>query len=146
MAKYTQLEMIENLKDYFAENVPVKITEAGLSLNIEDFLDYPPDQDDKRQFAVYLAEGEDSVSNNRDAFIVQVQLPGVIDVAKYHGAIWPLVRSYNPKCVGHTTKDATWQVWYPGEIGGGGSSSFIYYEMGFSSVLDDCFLDDTNFE
>jgi len=128
--------MIKTIKRYFESRVPGALSAAGLTL-LNDFLETPPTNDSLLQMGVYGAEGADNVNNSRDAFIVQVQLPGQTSPIPYLDEIWPILLKFDPVLVGHTTKEASYQVWYPGELGDGYGGSFVFFEMEFSNDNDD---------
>ena len=141
MARYKQSEILANIKDYFAIKLPPKLTAAGL-LAFEDYLDRPPTSDEKRQFAVYLAEGADAVNDKRDSVLIRAQLYRQPDPVPYLDAIWELVEDYSPECLGYNTKNMTWLTWYAGEEGNAYGGSQVVIELQLSKENDDCYLDD----
>lgn len=136
-----QSEILANVKDYFDIKLPPKLTEAGLTA-FDDYLDTPPDAEDRIQFSVYLAEGQDNVSDKHDTFLIQAQLYSIINPTPHLDCIWELVQDFPPSCAGYNTKNMTWQTWYPAEQGDGYGGSFVIIELQLSKENDDCYLDD----
>jgi hypothetical protein len=134
--------MLSTLKTYFSSNVAPALIVAGLQA-MDGYIDTPPTDNDSLQFCVYLAEGTDSTTDKRDAFLIQVQLPTVLSPVPYLDVIWPIVEDFNPSLLGYDAKDISWQTWYPGELGDGYGGSFIYIEIEVSKSNDDCYLDDS---
>ncbi len=131
-------EMLEILRDYFETVVPPLLSARGLK-PVEKFLSEPADDVDEIQLSVYSSDGADPESGFSDGFLVEMQLPGVSNPVKYQSALYKkAIRAVDPKLIGAITKDTTYSVWYPGEIGGGGSSAFVVFEMRFAGESDDC--------
>ncbi len=133
----TQSEMLKKIKNTLEDKIPALLQAFSLS-EIQDFLDEPPTDEGRRQISVYLAEGNNTVAGVDEAFIIQFQLPGIMRPDRYLSAVWlPLHEILNPALVKMSDREMSHQTWYPGEIGGGGSSSFIYIEVRFYRPLDD---------
>ncbi len=133
-------EILEKINQYFQANLPALLLGKGLD-NFDRYLAEPPLEVQTKELCTYLAEGNYIDSSSGESFIIQGQLPGVMNPAFYHSIIWKLMKGFDPALVGMTTKQMTYSAWYPGESDEGGSSSFLLYEIKFDSNLDDCDMD-----
>jgi hypothetical protein len=139
MAQKDILEIIEIVKTHLGTNLPTKLAILALD-NFDDYLGEPPLNVDKSELAVYMSNGSDLRNYRGESIIVQAQLPGVLNPAKYHTAIWRTLQEFSPELVGFTDYELSYTSFYPGEMGDGGSSSFLIYEAELSSIIDDCDL------
>jgi hypothetical protein len=131
--------MVTALKNYLSANAPAVITAAGLTA-FDDYLDTPPNNNERRQACSYLAEGSNIVTQATESFIINFQLARETRPDKYLSVLWPLILAMPPETIGmQSLEDATHSTWYPGEIG---STAFLLIEVRYTSDLDDCQWED----
>ena len=134
-------EILDILKAWFETEVPQLLIDAGLD-PVEKFLAEPCDDVDEIQMSVIGSDGNNNDVNFSDAVIVNLQLPSIDNPVLYQSALYKkAIKGIDPKKVGATTKETNYSSWYPGEISGVGSSSFVIFEIRFSGQSDDCELD-----
>lgn len=137
----TAEQIIHTVVSFLEAELPTKLSSQGLD-NFVRYSEEPPLNLDDLELAMYLAEGSNSVNFADEAFIIQCQLSGVMNPVFYHTVIWETLLQFSSAKVGFTTKRITYSAFYPGEASDGGSSSYLIYEIGFSSELDDCEIED----
>jgi len=135
--RYEVDQVSDMLKTYFSTNVPAVLVTNGLK-PIEKFLSEPCDASQQRQLAVYPSDGDDTETMVNDGYVVVLQLPGEQNPQKWNSVIYPIVRKFDPKLVGYTSKQTSHSTWFPGESDDGGGGSFVIFEMKFSRINDSC--------
>lgn len=136
-------EIFENVIDYMRDNLPSRLSSLGLD-EIDTYLVGPPSDVDEKQLTVYLGEGDHSYMLSAENFMLQVQLPKVLDPVKYRRAVDQALVSYDATEVGADHLNFACTAFYPGEVKDGGMSSFLVYSIILENELDDC-RDESNY-
>lgn len=132
----TQSQMLDKIKTLLEDNIPAVLTVASLD-DFDDYLDEPPSDMEKKQLAVYLAEGSNKTDSGGESFLIQAQLPKIFRPDKYLSAMWGKIKEIlDPSLLGFTSKEMSHITWYPSETNG--AASFIYIEISFNTMYDDC--------
>lgn len=136
-------EIFTDFMDYMSTELPGILAAVGED-DFDDYLIGPPSDVDNKQLAVYLGTCNHDEVYSSEGFMMQAQLPKVLDPIGYRKAIDKAIVNYDPSEVGANSVAFSAAAFYPGEIKDGGMSSFIVYEITITSDLDDC-RDDSDY-
>lgn len=123
--------------EYMQDNLPAIL----LSYNLDDFGAYQvgvPFNVDELILAAYLATGTHTEDFANETFLLQAQLPRVLDPLDYHTAISKLIIQFEADTVWASSLEYTYSAFYPGEVKDGGGGSYLLYEISINGELDDC--------
>ena len=136
-------EIIDAFAIYMADTLPALLTTRDIE-SIESFQSYPPDDVDKRTLATYMGTGNHDEQFAGESFMMQVQLPRVLDPKAHHTEICKAIIAFDASKFNTDSLGYTYAAFYPGEIQDGGMSSFLIYEIVLEDELDDC-RDDSDY-
>jgi hypothetical protein len=119
-----------------ASVLPALLSTASLD-NFTDYLDEQPNKTDALQLGIYIIDETDTVDSHVLTVLIQGQLYSQGDwKQKYNDVIMPAIREHiTASLVGYNVRERIMADLWPVDVNG---SSFAYYEIEFSEVLDDC--------
>jgi hypothetical protein len=127
-----------SIRDWFETNLPPLLTARSLD-QIEEYLTEHVENPSKRTLAVYIADADDVETELTVIWLVQVQLPAVLNVQDYFYTVWDdLFPKLNADLFGFNILDPGAVIDYPGQWGGGGAGGFVYFQLKMTKVKDSC--------
>lgn len=136
-------EIIDSFMVYMEAVLPDLLNDLSLP-DFEKYIQQPPVDPDLVTLSAYMSNGNHNESDAEETFMLQAQLPAVMNPAKHHKAIQEGIRQFDPNTVYADTLGSSYVTFYPGEVQDGAGSSFIVYEIQLMNELDDC-QDDEDF-
>ena len=123
------------IKNKLASLLPALLTAAGLD-NFDDYLDEQPDETEKTQIGIYIADETDTTETHTLQIIIQAQLYKKGDWKQaYHDVLMPAIRQHiTAALVEYVTRENIIADLWPVDKN---SSSFGFYIIDFSEPLDD---------
>ena len=139
----TAIEITAAIRDLCSAGLPALLA-AALPDALPDFAQYlntPPKKDDDSELCVYVDSEIDSTLVRKFTAIIQCQIykTGKDLSQDYHSVIFPfLKKNLIPDLAGFEIRDfLEADIWPMDER----STTFIYYAVGFTEDLDDCYDD-----
>lgn len=127
---------LDTIKTTLETGLPALLTTAGLT-QFNSYLSIPNNDSSKRQITVNPDRNNNNTSELTRAFIITVQLPREPDNASYFDVIEPFIReNITPELLGLTNRVSIDSDFYPIDLNR--STSYIFFNIVFSSELDDC--------
>ena len=132
----TTAEIKTAIKNKFAADLPALLTTAGLA-DFEDYLTSQPSDYERRQLGMYTESRSNTTDNKSYSLIIQAQLASTGDFnQEYDDVIFPYIeKEITAELAGFITRESVEADLYPVDDN---STSFNFYILTFSSVLDDC--------
>lgn len=126
----------EAIRDRLAATLPAMLSSASL-LNFEAYLDEPPRVAEERALCVYVVSETNTQDVHTASVMIQAQLYKVRDANAYHDVIMDaVVDELKPELVEYQNLESIESDVWP--FSRNVSSSFLYYEITYSTDLDDC--------
>ena len=132
----TSIQIRQIITDVLASNLPGLLAGAGLD-NFNEYIAGPTKDEQKKECASYLEFEGNSTDQRVISFIIQCQLPSILDPTLYHAIILPVIQEFlSAGTVGMETRESIEGDVWPCDVSR--STSFIYYSLTYSQSLDDC--------
>jgi hypothetical protein len=137
MAGKTVKQQAKLIIDELEDRLPAALTAASLD-DFQDYIQGTPNDQDRRQICCYYAFGSHTGDQRSRSFVIDIQLPGVLDYeSNYLTAISEVIEQYiTADLVQMVDRDEIQEQQFPIEPGDG--STFVLYVVRFSEDLDDC--------
>jgi len=131
----TAVEKTKAISDLLAAGLPSLLATASLD-NFDEYLNKSPLRIDDKELCVYI-DFDDNTTDNKDfGVIIQTQLNGEDQVQEYHSVIMPFIESnLKGSTIGMVERVSIKSNVWPIDKHG---TSYIYYEIEFTDMLDKC--------
>ena len=134
------VEQAEAILNKYQTDLPALLLAAGL-LNYEEYNAFFIEDDTKRIFVVYTHEAGDSEDVEEGTFLIDSQLPGIIDIQDYSSVLWKYTKTLNHRSFGYfgyTTLEKKIVNNYPEGFGDGGAGGGNMIQLKFKGDKDSC--------
>ena len=127
-------QVVTDLVTAFSGNLPALLIAESLS-DFEDYEEETLSNPEKRQLGVCIAEYDEQEDYENLIIIITCQLPKINSLKKYMKVILNYLRTLSADTFGYHSLKSTLIPLYPGEVGGGGGGSFLFFELNFELQL-----------
>jgi len=132
----TLRENLDDIKTALETGLPALLITATLT-QFDKYLSIPDNNPEERQLTVNPDRNTNVTTDLTRAFIIKAQLPGEPDNASYFDVIEPFIRAnITPELLGLTNRVSIDSDFYPIDLNR--TTSYIFFNIIFSSGLDDC--------